>query len=193
MQVLTRSRLTSALPSMAPFGTDRVSNDLVTTGGGFTMPRIYTRRSESDRFWEKVNKNGPIPSHRPELGPCWLWTAAPDSHGYSTFFATARTDGVRRMVTAYRWGWEQEHGPVPSGLELDHLCRTRACVRHDHLEAVTGAVNRQRGRNVNREKISCRRGHPYDEANTYHDARGTRHCRACNRDAVSRYKNRFER
>jgi hypothetical protein len=35
-----------------------------------------------ERFWKKVDKNGPVPAHRPELGPCWLWTGALVGRGY---------------------------------------------------------------------------------------------------------------
>src|SRR5687767_3489091 len=52
------------------------------------------------RFWAKVNKNGPIPEHRPDLGPCWLWTAAL-TKGYGQF----RLNG--RMVYAYTFAYEQ--------------------------------------------------------------------------------------
>src|SRR5437870_1060081 len=42
-------------------------------------------RSPHDRFWEKVDKNGPAPPHRPEIGPCWLWTGWVKKNGYGGF------------------------------------------------------------------------------------------------------------
>jgi hypothetical protein len=45
----------------------------------------------------------------------------------------------------YRRYYEQAKGPIPDGLVIDHLCRVSLCVNPDHLEAVTEAVNVQRG------------------------------------------------
>lgn len=78
-------------------------------------------------FWEKVDKSG----------ECWVWTA--NTHkGYGNY-------GSReRRQKAHRWAWEFTNGPIPDGLEIDHLCRNRACVRPTHLEPVTHAENVRR-------------------------------------------------
>lgn len=70
--------------------------------------------------------------------PCWIWQGAVVHPGYGQM----RRDG--RRVMAHRFYYEREHGPVPDGLELDHLCRVYACVNPDHLEPVTHAVNMSR-------------------------------------------------
>lgn len=131
------------------------------------------------RFDSYVETDGPVPEERPDLGPCHLWTGAL-SHGYGYIRI-----GDRPMP-AHRYAWEREHGPVPDGLELDHLCRTPACVRPSHLEPVTHRVNSLRGESPparNARMTHCHRGHPFDEENTYWrpDGRG-RHCLACERN-----------
>lgn len=139
-----------------------------------------------ERFWLKVDKNGPIPESRPELGPCWIWIGSRQGKGYGTFRIGSRTDGSRRSVLAHKFLFETIHGAVPTGLELDHLCRVRACVNPDHLEAVGHNVNVQRGdspaqlRAWQAAKTHCPHGHPYSGTNLYF-APGTAHrqCRAC--------------
>lgn len=92
---------------------------------------------EEERFWAKVS----IPPD--VITGCWLWTAARSDGGYGIFgrgaWATVRT------TIAHRLSYEVVKGPIPLGLQLDHLCRVRHCVNPAHLEAVTGATNVQRG------------------------------------------------
>lgn len=93
-----------------------------------------------DRFWSKVNKTE----------TCWLWTGGTSGTGYGKY-------AIRRVsFRAHRLSWEEENGPVPEGLQLDHLCRVRLCVRPSHLEPVTGKVNVQRA-----VGDTCPEGHPY--------------------------------
>jgi hypothetical protein len=138
-----------------------------------------------ERFWPKVNKNGPIPEHRPELGPCWIWTAFISPKGYGQFM------GDDRQLHAHRWAYEDAHGPIPPGHDPDHLCRNRACVKaiadeHGpaHLEAVTHRENTLRGESPcarHARKTHCKHGHPFDEANTFFTSKGYRVCRTCKR------------
>ena len=130
------------------------------------------------RFWSKV-RLGPVPPHRPDLGPCWEWTASRDGKGYSKFWFEDRLwpGHLLLYVTII--------GPVPPGLELDHLCRNRACLRLTHLDPVTPRENRLRGTSPAARAAAvliCPQGHPYDEANTYIEIVGRRekrHCRLC--------------
>lgn len=118
-------------------------------------------------FEAKVDRNGPTPKHRPDLGPCWLWTGLLGDSGY----------GVFRRMRAHRWVYEQENGPVPPGLELDHFaCDRRDCVRPTHVRPVTHLENMRRGAHA--LKTHCPQGHPYDEANTFLYA-GRRNCKTC--------------
>lgn len=131
------------------------------------------------RFWSKV-------SPEPTTG-CWLWTAFRDHAGYGAY-AVVRT-AIRKP---HRVAYEQLVGPVPSGLELDHLCRVRHCVNPAHLEPVSHLENVRRGRagEVNsariRARTHCPAGHPYAGSNLYVDPRGNRQCMECRRVARRR-------
>jgi len=109
------------------------------------------------RFWAKVRIGKP-PVQRPELGPCWEWTAH-KRDGYGRFGMGSRTDGSATMARAHRVAYQTLVGPLPEALEPDHLCRNRPCVNVSHLEAVTRSVNLQRsplmGRDTKGEKHGC--------------------------------------
>lgn len=86
--------------------------------------KIFHEGTESERFWAKVNKTG----------DCWLWTGW-RTNGYGRF----TTNG--KNWRAHRFAFEEMRGPIPEGLQLDHLCRVRHCVNPDHLEPVTRQQN----------------------------------------------------
>ena len=88
---------------------------------------------------------------------------------------------------AHRVAYEQAKGPIPKGLEIDHLCRNRACVQPEHLEAVTHQENMRRAALL---KTTCPQNHVYDEANTYIDYRGNRRCRQCLAAYARKYRKR---
>jgi HNH endonuclease len=75
--------------------------------------------------------------------PCWIYKNRGKQRPLTTY-NTTRVGG--RQIYAHRAMYEQEVGPIPKGLVLDHLCRIPACIRPDHLEAVTSGVNTGRGR-----------------------------------------------
>jgi len=85
------------------------------------------------RFWKRVNKDGPIPSHRPELGPCWLWTGAltRGRPGYGSIEISKPKP--RQCILAHRFSWQLQFGPIPEGKLVCHHCDVPACVRPEHL------------------------------------------------------------
>lgn len=117
---------------------------------------------------------------------CWEASGSQDGRGYPQI-----SDGGRPRKTHIVL-WEALHGPVPDGLELDHLCRNPRCLRPDHLEPVTHLENVRRGDGGKHSsaKTHCPRGHEYTLANTYVNPKGSRVCRACRPYHEERYKRR---
>lgn len=131
------------------------------------MPAKYTTHQRIDVFWSRVEFTG----------SCWLWQGALFHNGYGHFW-----DGASD-VRAHRYAYEFCVGKIPDGLQIDHLCRVRACVNPSHLEAVTQRENILRGESWcadQARKTHCKRGHEFTEENTYRDSWG-RHCRSCRR------------
>lgn len=122
------------------------------------------------RFWSKVARKGPT--------ECWLWTGCIQTRGYGQFHV-GLVDGKCKRVPAHRVAWELHNGrPVPEGLVIDHICKVTACVNPHHLRPVLQYDNCMdlASRNPfkeNRDKKSCKYGHPFDEANTVWHKRPT--------------------
>lgn len=102
---------------------------------------LADRPDLAGRLWSRVNREGPVPAYRPDLGPCWLWTGRPNPKGYG-FISLGGRRGPKAYV--HRLAYELLVGPIPAGLHIDHLCRVPACLRPTHLEPVTPAENNAR-------------------------------------------------
>lgn len=130
-----------------------------------------------DRFWTKVLV----------VESCWEWIGARSRPGYGLFAA----NGKSRF--AHRYAYQLLRGPIPIGLELDHLCRNKGCVNPDHLEPVPHKENVLRGLAPSArwaKSDRCLKGHLFTEDNTViRGDGGGRRCRACQRE----YKEAHER
>lgn len=136
------------------------------------------RKTSADRMSEAT-------IYEPNSG-CLLYLKSLNRHGYGKFVMS----GQRGWQLAHRASYILEVGNIPEGLQLDHLCRNRACVNPRHLEVVPNRVNVLRGVGfaaVNARLTECRRGHPFDEVNTYHMSSTERACRTCRREASRSY------
>ena len=124
-----------------------------------------------ERFWRKVDATG----------SCWLWNASTNQGGYGQFKVGPRPH------LAHRVAFEALAGPIPAGLQLDHLCRNRTCCNPAHLEPVTGRENVLRGDMFAARQVArthCPAGHPLasDNLDAYELRHGRRKCKTCHRD-----------
>ncbi len=134
------------------------------TGWAYPTP-IQVSGCAPIRFWQKyTDRNG-----------CWVWDKYITKQGYG------RTTFGGRVVYAHRVAYTLAYGTIPNDLVIDHKCRNRACIKPEHLEAVTLTENILRGASpsaICTRTNECYVGHPFSFENTLYD-RGQRYCREC--------------
>lgn len=153
-------------------------------------------RTKEERFRAKYEES--------DTG-CWIWRAFVATNGYGRFW-----DGNTREW-AHRASYELFVGPIPDGMQIDHLCHSedescnsssecphRACVNPDHLEVVTQRENNLRSRSIMAElarQTHCKNGHEFTAANTHMTRRGERICRTCRREyaRITKQRKKAER
>lgn len=133
--------------------------------------------TRSRRFWAQVDKTE----------SCWLWRGEVDKAGYGRF-GGGRVAGQKVSRSAHRFAYTEIVGPVPEGLQLDHLCRVRRCVNPSHLEPVTCRENVRRSEAptaIVARSPHCPRGHEFTPENSVLRG-GRRRCRRCENEAKRR-------
>lgn len=119
---------------------------------------------------------------------CWLWIGNLRPNGYGRMWYRGKS------LSAHRTSYEYFVGPIPEGLELDHLCRVPRCINPAHLEPVTQQENWLRSHALtrkNRDLTECPKGHPYEGHNlVVRERDGARVCRRCRNDRAIAYSRR---
>lgn len=134
-------------------------------------------------MWAKVD----LTEWEADINAHWWWTGATagtsrrNPEGYGRISAVI--DGKSRTVYAHRFFFELLEGPIPDGLQIDHLCRVTLCANPDHLEPVTPSTNTRRSKlhpsRAHAAKTHCINGHPFSGENLRLNPDGKRGCRAC--------------
>lgn len=108
---------------------------------GTTEAGKYSQAPLAERIWRHIRFTD----------CCWEWTGAKSSAGYGEIATGNHTPRLAHVVM-----YELLVGPVPAGMELDHLCRKPSCVEVYHLEPVTHRENLRRGRHGGKEALGRR-------------------------------------
>lgn len=133
-----------------------------------------------ERIWDKIVRI-------PESG-CWVWVGSISGRGYGEVWWKGSKAFIHVLMH------KLFVGDVPTGFEVDHLCKVRCCCNPNHLEAVTHAENVKRSSawhhvvKKHKEATHCQRGHPWTKENTYIEPNGKRRCLECKRQRMKNWR-----
>ena len=142
-------------------------------------PRVNSQRAFASKERTPVPVREQPTVRRVDQRECTAWSGCRDRNGYGAKWV----DGKRVMV--HRWAYEQTYGPIPPGMQIDHLCRNPACYNPEHLETVTCQENIRRAA----WRECCKQGHAMTPANVSWQS-GRRKCRTCHAAACARSRQR---
>jgi hypothetical protein len=164
----------------------------MTGEGRKTQQKTFRDRAEAERFRESL----PYITDRTRVARvtnrvtrdgsgCWVVSGSVASNGYPHVGFDWEKQSTHRVM------FEEWYGPIPDGLEIDHICRNKRCCNPEHLEPVPPAENFLRGEHPTAVAVRtgrCYRGHELTEENTVWYRNGKRTCRQCRDDRMARYR-----
>lgn len=113
---------------------------------------------------------------------CIVSTYSVGSHGYAQAFSG-------KVTLAHRVAWEAEHGPIPEGMTVDHLCHNRRCVNHYHMRLLSNVENARRNRPDADSRLEvCINGHDAPRVVRKKKGREWLRCIECERLTQRRYR-----
>lgn len=153
-------------------------------GGATRLGRMLPMIGAFIQWSERHNAVGAV-GYVVEENGCHTWTGSLDKNGYGKVGVKGETRMVMRM--AHRVRYEREVGPIPNGMQLDHLCRNKSCCNPAHLEAVTQRENLLRGNTLIARaaaRTHCQKGHELTAGNLVASRLrdGRRTCRICDNE-----------